>query len=174
MKVQRTSDSPPAVALVGPSNSGKTTLLEKLLQELTGRGYRVATVKHAPEASSTDLPGSDSWRHLVAGSAATALYGPGKLVITYQDPGDYTVAELAGLVGAGCDLLLAEGFKHDPVAKIEVHRRGHAAPLEGLENVIATATDEPLPGETAQYSLEDVSGLADLIRERLLGPVTED
>ena len=60
---------PPIVSIVGKSESGKTTLLEKLITELKSRGYRVATVKHAPNESSFDEPGKDSWRHVRAGSA---------------------------------------------------------------------------------------------------------
>jgi molybdopterin-guanine dinucleotide biosynthesis adapter protein len=165
--------TPPVVAVVGPSNSGKTTLVEKLLSELSARGYRVASVKHAPQESSVDLPGSDTWRHLRAGSAATALYAPDKLVLMYPDPGELTTADLARRFGAGFDLLLAEGFKQDPAPKIEVHRKGHAAPLEGIGNRIAVATDEPLPLEVPQYSLEDISGLVDLIRRAVIDPAAE-
>jgi molybdopterin-guanine dinucleotide biosynthesis adapter protein len=165
--------TPPVVAVVGPSNSGKTTLVEKLLSELSARGYRVASVKHAPQESSVDLPGSDTWRHLQAGSAATALYAPDKLVLMYPDPGELTTADLARRFGAGFDLLLAEGFKQDPAPKIEVHRKGHAAPLEGIGNRIAVATDEPLPFEVPQFGLEDVGGLVDLIRRVVIDPARE-
>lgn len=165
--------APPVVAVVGPSNSGKTTLVEKLIRELSARGYRVATVKHAPQESSVDLPGSDTWRHLQAGSAATALYAPDKLVLMYPDPGVITTADLARRFGAGYDLLLAEGFKQDAAPKIEVHRKGHAAPLEGIGNRIAVATDEPLPVDLPQYGLEDISGLVDLIQRAVINPAKE-
>ena len=59
MTMETALKPPPVVAVVGPTNSGKTTLVEKLIRELCARGYRVATVKHAPQESSVDLPGSD-------------------------------------------------------------------------------------------------------------------
>ena len=62
---------PPIVSIVGRSKSGKTTLIEKLVAELKERGYRVATIKHAREINFE--PGKDSWRHLEAGSQATAV-----------------------------------------------------------------------------------------------------
>jgi molybdopterin-guanine dinucleotide biosynthesis protein B len=165
--------APPVVAVVGPSNSGKTTLVEKIIRELKDRGFRVATVKHAPQESSVDLPGSDTWRHMQAGSAATALYAPDKLVLMYPDPGPITIADLARRFGADYDLLLAEGFKQDPAPKIEVHRKDHAAPLIGIKNRIAVATDEPLPDDVPQYALDDVRGLADLIQRVIIDPAPE-
>lgn len=173
MTMETALKTPPVVAVVGPSNSGKTTLVEKLIGELSARGYRVASVKHAPQESSVDLPGSDTWRHLQAGSAATGLYAPNKLVLMYPDPGELTTADLARRFGAGFDVLLAEGFKQDPAPKIEVHRRGHAAPLEGITNRLAVATDEPLPIDLPQYDLEDVGGLADLIQQAVITPARE-
>ena len=173
MTMGRYVTAPPVVAVVGPSDSGKTILVEKLIRELRARGYRVATVKHTPQESSVDQPGSDTWRHLQAGSAATALYAPDKLILMHPAPGPMTVADLARRFGAGYDLLLAEGFKQDPAPKIEVHRRGHAAPLEGIENRLAVVTDEPLPLDAPQYALDDVSGLADLIQQAIINPATE-
>ncbi len=64
---------PPIVSVVGKSKSGKTTLIEKLIQELKSRGYRVATIKHIPQGVSFDEPGKDSWRHLQAGSEAASF-----------------------------------------------------------------------------------------------------
>jgi molybdopterin-guanine dinucleotide biosynthesis protein B len=164
----------PALTVVGPSKSGKTTLVEKLVRELSTRGYRVATVKHAPQESSIDLPGSDTWRHLQAGSAATMLYAADTLVLMRPDPGVMAIADLATLFGPGFDLLLAEGFKHDPAPKIEVHRKDHAVPLEGIRNRIAVATDEPLPLNVPHYALDDTAGLADLIQRRVMGQATEE
>jgi len=91
----------------------------------------------------------------------------------YPDPGVITTADLARRFGAGFDLLLAEGFKQDAAPKIEVHRKGHAAPLEGIQNRIAVATDEPLPVDLPQYGMEDVSGLVDLIQRAVIHPATE-
>ena len=54
---------PPIVSVIGKSKSGKTTLIEKFVQELKSRGYRMATIKHIPRGVSFDEPGKDSWRH---------------------------------------------------------------------------------------------------------------
>ncbi len=66
----------PIVSIIGSSNSGKTTVIEKLIQELKSRGYRVATIKHTPQEVFFDEVGKDSWRHIQAGSEATILSSP--------------------------------------------------------------------------------------------------
>jgi len=75
---------PPVVSIVGRAKSGKTTLLERLIGELTSRGYRVATIKHTPQGMSFDKPDKDSWRHLQAGSKATIACSPDKASLFTQ------------------------------------------------------------------------------------------
>jgi len=65
---------PPIVSIIGESKSGKTTLIEKLISELKSRGYRVASIKHSVHKLDFDKAGKDSWRHLQAGSSATAMF----------------------------------------------------------------------------------------------------
>ena len=72
---------PPIVSIVGKSEAGKTTLIQKLIQELKSRGYRVATIKHVPQDLVFDERGKDSWRHVEAGSEITAISSPDKLVL---------------------------------------------------------------------------------------------
>ena len=72
---------PPVVSIVGKSKSGKTTVIERLIQELNSRGYRVATIKHAPQGTSFDEPGKNSWRHIEAGSEATVVSSPDNVVL---------------------------------------------------------------------------------------------
>ncbi len=72
---------PPIVSVIGNSESGKTNLIEKLIQELKSRGYRVATIKHIPQGVNFDEPGKDSWRHIQAGSEATAISSSDRIVL---------------------------------------------------------------------------------------------
>jgi molybdopterin-guanine dinucleotide biosynthesis adapter protein len=72
---------PPIVSIVGKSKSGKTTLVEKLIQELKSRSYRVATIKHIPQEVGFDETGKDSWREIQAGSEATAVSSSDKIVL---------------------------------------------------------------------------------------------
>jgi len=102
---------PPIVSIVGKSSSGKTTLLEKLIKELKSRGYRVATVKHAPRESSFDEPGKDSWRHVRAGSEAAVISSSDKLVLIKPLGGEAGFEQIAHLLGEDYDIILAEGFQ---------------------------------------------------------------
>ncbi len=163
----------PIVSIVGRSKSGKTTLIEKLVGELKLRGYGVATIKHTPEGIVFDEPGKDSWRHIQAGSEATALSSPDKLVLIKPVTREPNLDEIAYLFGEEQDIILAEGFKQDEAPKIEVHRREAGPPLGKVKKLIAIATDEHLETETRQFSLEDIAGLASLLEEGFIKPQRE-
>jgi len=163
----------PIISIVGKSKSGKTTLLEKLTQELKSRDYRVATIKHAPNGMTFDESGKDSWRHIQAGSEATVISSPDKIVLV--KPVDHSLAldEIAPLFGEDYDIILTEGFKQDNAPKIEVHRRQVGTPFSSLKKLIAIVTDEPLETKTRQFSLDDIKGLADLLENGFIKPQRE-
>jgi len=161
------------VSIVGKSKSGKTTLLEKLIPELESRGYQAATIKHTPEDVSLDEPGKDSWRHMQAGSRATIISSPTRMTLIKKVSPGTKLEEMAGLFGEDYDIVLAEGFKQDTAPKIEVHRREAGPPLEGVEGIVAIATDEDLDTETRQFSLDDVAGLVDLLENEVIKPYQE-
>ena len=161
---------PAIVSIVGSSHSGKTTLIEKLIRELKSRGYRVATIKHAPQGAAFDEPNKDSWRHLQAGSEATIVGSKDKLVLIKPVASDITLDEIARLLGEDYDIILTEGFKQGNASKIEVHRKEAGPLLSDIKKLIAIATDEPLETKTRQFSLEDIKGLADLIEEDFIKP----
>ncbi len=163
----------PIVSIVGKSKSGKTTLREKLIRELKSRGYRVGTIKHAHQGTSFDEPGKDSWRHIDAGSEATAVSSPDKLVLIKPVAPDITLDEIAHFFGEDYDIILAEGFKQGSAPKIEVHRKEVGLPLSGIKKLIAIATDEILETKTRQFSLEDITGLADFLEKGFIKPQRE-
>ena len=164
---------PPVVSIVGKSKSGKTTLIEKLLGELKSRGYRVATVKHTAEKLSFDEPGKDSWRHIQAGSEATLISSPDKVVLIKPTGTKTSLEQIARLIGEDYDIILTEGFKVSNAPKIEVHRKQAGPPLASVSKLIAIATDEPLETKTRQFSLEDSKGLADLLEKGFIVPQRE-
>src|SRR5512139_3009548 len=112
----------PIVSIVGKSDSGKTTLIEKLIAELTNRGFRVATIKHNRHGFDIDHEGKDSWRHKRAGAVATVVASPVRIALIEDTTRDYDLAEIRNLYIRNADIVLAEGYKHNPHPKIEVFR----------------------------------------------------
>jgi len=113
----------PIISIVGRSNTGKTTLIEKLVPELCLRGYRVATIKHAASGFEIDREGKDSWRHKKAGAFKTILISPTELALMEVFEREYSVEELVALYIKDADLVLLEGHKNNPYPKIEMLRK---------------------------------------------------
>ena len=164
---------PPIVSIVGKSKSGKTTLIEKLIKELKLRGYRVATIKHVPQDIAFDEPDKDSWRHIQAGSEATTISSPNKVVLIKPVTQEPTLGEIIRFFGEDYDIILTEGFKEGNAPKIETHRKESGPPLEAVKKLAAIVTDEPLETRTRQFSFEDVKGLADFLEEGFIKPQRE-
>lgn len=139
---------PPAVAIVGKKNSGKTTLVVALAGRLKRAGYRVVTIKHGHHAFESDEPGRDSWRHFNEGEAeASIMCGSGKVALTMRIDGEPDPLQLVRdfYTGRGYQVVLVEGFKHGPLPKIEIFRRGvHPHPIHdpGSSEVLAFVTDD--------------------------------
>lgn len=164
---------PPIVSVIGKSKSGKTTLIEKLVQELKSRGYRVATIKHIPRGVNFDEPGKDSWRHIQAGSEATAVSAPDKIVMIRPVGQDVTLDEIAHLLGEDYDIILTEGFKQGNAPKIEVHRKDVGPPLKNIRKLIGIVTDELLETKRRQFSPDDIEDIADLLEKGFIKPQAE-
>jgi molybdopterin-guanine dinucleotide biosynthesis protein B len=159
------------IGIVGWKNNGKTTLVVRLLEHLTARGYRVSTVKHAHHSAQLEEPGKDSHRHRMAGAAEVMLATSRRWVLFHELQGDSEppLDELLGRM-APVDLVVVEGFKRFPHPKVEVHRQERATPLLAADDpsIIAVASDEPLPGlRIPVLDLDDVPAIAALILERL-------
>jgi molybdopterin-guanine dinucleotide biosynthesis protein MobB len=160
----------PVVSVVGKSDSGKTTLMERLIRELTDRGYRVGSVKHHVHDFDIDVPGKDSWRHSRAGAAVTLVSSPSKLGMTRVMDHEATREELLGLAH-DVDILLTEGYRRAGNVRIEVSRRARSTELvcESSE-LFALVTDnaELEIGAVPVFALDDVRGLADLVEGTFL------
>ena len=159
----------PIVCVVGKKGVGKTYVMGKLVAELKGRGYRVATVKHSSHDFDLDREGKDSWQHAQAGSDAVVISSPQKFALVRSVDHDNTLGELSRFIGLDFDIVLAEGFKQDKAAKIEVHR-GELGPdlVCGREELLAVVTDETIERNVPQYPSDDAAGLVDLIEKRYL------
>ncbi|MGH2361403.1 MAG: molybdopterin-guanine dinucleotide biosynthesis protein B [bacterium] len=164
----------PVISIVGRSDSGKTTLIERLVPVLAGRDYRVATVKHHHgDYFEADTRGKDSWRHGQAGAVATALCARHQLAIFLKTEARVPLEDVVRqLVSARFDLVLTEGFKDGPFPKIEVVRAALCQPplCRREDGLIALVTDADWKLGVARFGLDDVGPIADFIA-RFLSPV---
>ncbi len=158
------------LGVAGYSGSGKTTLMEGVIPLLTQHGLRVSVIKHAHHSVDLDTPGKDSWRHREAGAHEVMLATDQRWALLHELRGG-PQPSLSALVSrmSSCDLVLVEGFKHEPIAKIEVHRRASGKPLlyPNDANVIAICTDARLATDLPTFTLDDYAGVATFIMHKL-------
>ena len=164
-------DRPKVILIVGYKKVGKTTLIEKLIPELSRRGYRVGTVKHhhSDFPVSVDTAGTDTWRHRQAGAASVALATPTDIAMFRDSESSISLDQIVSTLGA-IDIVLVEGFHEEPRAKIEVRSAQHDEPLCLADNhllavVGRTERDEAVPG----FSPDSIKPLVDLIEKKILG-----
>lgn len=166
----------PVVSIVAKSGTGKTTLVEKLIRILTGRGYRVGALKHDAHRFEMDHEGKDSWRMTQAGAATTVITSPAKIAMIRMNrdekepPLEQTLEDLF----ADVDIVLTEGFKKSGMPKIEVNRQARSEKLlcrgdEFDPTLIAVASDRVLELDVPVFDLNDAEGICDFIVARFLG-----
>ena len=160
----------PIISIVGRSNTGKTTLIEKLVPELCRRGYHVATIKHAAGGFEIDRKGKDSWRHKKAGAYKTIIISPTELAMTEVFEREYSVEELIDLYIKDADVVLLEGHKNNPYPKIEMLRKDFdSLPRDGIEHQwIAVVGDEKQDVGIPHFQTDEIQKLVDLLEERYL------
>ena len=161
---------PPILCFVGRSNSGKTTLIERLIPALVQQGYRLATIKHAGHGFNLDTEGKDSWRHKRAGASTVIVTTKGSLAMFTDVDEEVKVEELRErYVSTGTDLIIAEGWKSEGYPKIVVVR-DHVGEVEvSPEGLLALVSNKPLdgvPGGVPLLDPDDIAGLAALIAKR--------
>src|SRR5512132_3422858 len=161
---------PPILCFVGRSNSGKTTLIERLIPALVQQGYRLATIKHAGHGFNLDTEGKDSWRHKRAGADTVIVTTKGSLAMFTDIDEEVKVEELRErYVSTGTDLIIAEGWKSEGYPKIVVVR-DHVGEVEvSPEGLLALVSNKPLervPADVPVLDPDDVAGLAALIAKR--------
>lgn len=154
--------------IIGWKNSGKTTLMARLIDEFTNRGLTVSAVKHAHHSFDIDHPGRDSYRFRDSGARQVALISPKRWALMHElrDEEKPEFEEVLSHIGP-CDLVLVEGFKMGPFPKIEARSprsltRGRLS--DDDPQIMAVAYDGemdtgPLPG----FNANDIAGIADFI-----------
>lgn len=159
---------PQIICIVGRSQSGKTTLIEKLIPVLKRKGYRIGTIKHSHHIFDFDKTGKDSWRHKDAGAEAVIIASPGKIAMV-KDDHQGTLESLLDYFD-DLDLVITEGYKGARQPKIEVVRaaRHDDALLRDDRHLVAVVTDADFDIKLPVFGLEDIDNLADFIVEKFL------
>ena len=159
---------PQMISIVGRSQSGKTTLIEKLIPALKRRGHKIGTIKHSHHIFDFDKTGKDSWRHKDAGAETVIIASPGKIAMVKND----YLGSLDGLQRFfdDLDLIITEGYKKEDKPKIEVVRAARHADvlLENDKHLVAVVSDVELQLNVPVFDLEDVDRLADFIEDKYL------
>ena len=159
----------PQIAFVGRHNSGKTTFLLAVLPHLRDAGLRVGYLKHASAGFEIDHPEKDSYRIRRTGVLQTIVAGDRHVAIIDDAEAPDLRSVVDRYVRADLDLLVIEGFKREPVAKIEIARAALGRELLCAADplLVATVTDFPAGTSVRAFGLDDAAGVAHLIRERL-------
>lgn len=159
---------PPVLSIVGKSESGKTTLIEKIIPELKRRGYRVGIVKHAHHGFEMDRKGKDSYRHRLAGADTVMIASPGQIAMVKDVPNE-CLDDLVPFFG-DMDILISEGFKRDRAPKIEVYRKERHDQPACLKDdtLLAMVSDTPLELSVPQFASDDIDAITEFIVARFL------
>lgn len=164
--------NPPVVSIISKKNSGKTTLIEKLIPELKQRGYKVGTVKHDTHGFNIDHEGKDTWRHKEAGAETVVISSPWKISLIKDVDTEIPLEQIASLYFSDMDIVITEGYKKAGMPQIEVFRSSaHKSPIHSNDRqntLIAMVSDVPLDLEVPCFDRNDVNGVADFIEQRFL------
>ena len=162
----RLAQAGPVLAVVGWSGSGKTTLLEFLVSRLAARGLRVNIVKHSHHDIELEPPQKDSARLRMAGAAEVMVASPYRYAILRElrGEGEPPLAEQIARL-APADLTLVEGYKWEPLPKLEVYRPALGRPPLYADDplVVAVASDAPATGDVSGRTWLDLNAPEDVL-----------
>jgi molybdopterin-guanine dinucleotide biosynthesis protein B len=151
------------IGFAGWSGSGKTTLIEQVIALLEARGLVVSLIKHAHHEFEIDYPAKDSHRHRHAGCREVLVTSANRWALVHELRGgpELSLAEALRRLSP-CDLVLVEGFKHEPIPKIEIYRRAVGKPALHPDDphVVAVASDAPLATPLPQLDINDPAAVA--------------
>ena len=156
--------------ITGWKNSGKTHLMERLVEEFKNRSLSVSTIKNAHHGFDVDQPGKDSFRHRQAGAQEVLVASEKRWVLMHENYNELqpTLTDLIKKLSK-VDLVLVEGFKQDKHPKIEVVRKERDRDLiaNGDPTILALATDVEIPIDKTCLDLNDTIAIANFIGDYL-------
>lgn len=154
----------PVISVVGYANSGKTTVLRKIIGELKLRGYKVAIIKHHGGDFDIDHEGKDTYKHMEAGAITTMLSSPNKFAMVSKLEQEKTLDELISYI-ENVDIIITEGYKKENKPKIEVFRKSNNS--ERIKNIekelVAVISDDEITEDISKFSFENIKGVVDFI-----------
>ena len=156
------------IGLAGWSGAGKTTLLSRVIPHLLSQGLRVSVIKHAHHAFDVDVPGKDSWVHRKSGATEVLVSSTARWALMHElrGAGEPRLPELLAKMSP-VDLVVVEGFKREPLCKIEVHRLANAKALLFPDDpeIVGIATDAAVETSLPVAHLDDVQAVVAMMRK---------
>ena len=154
--------------IIGRSGSGKTTVITKLIPEITARGYKVSTIKHTHHAFDVDKPGKDSYSHRLAGATEVLVGSAKKWALIHEKKKDNEEDNINTLVSRmeKVDLVLVEGFKNLNHSKMEIFRKDLKKPtlFDNDNSIVALISNSEIPeAGIPRFTPSDIKGIADFI-----------
>jgi molybdopterin-guanine dinucleotide biosynthesis protein B len=163
------------IGLAGWSGAGKTTLLTRLIPHLLKEGLSLSAIKHAHHDFDVDVPGKDSWRHREAGATEVLVSSDRRWALMHElhEAPELHLFELLQKL-TPVDLVVVEGFKREPLPKIEVHRAGNGKPFLFPDdpNIVGIVADISVETRLPSAHLNDISAIATLV-QRAAMPMEE-
>ena len=157
----------PVIGFVGYSNSGKTLVVSSMIKILSGRGYRVASLKHASHGYDMDIPGKDSWQHYESGAEKVVVVGPSSFTFRQRCAAPPTLNYILSMVN-DVDIILLEGFKTEPVPKVVIIREEvQTERIEINSEALAVVSDMAFKLDIPLFSFNQLDLLADYLLDIL-------
>lgn len=165
----------PTISIVGRSNAGKTTLIEKLIPEIKRRGYNIATIKHTGHNFDIDKRGKDSWRHAQAGADTVFICSAGKIAMVKRTTKEILLSEIiTSFREDEVDIILTEGYKRETWPKIEVLGREREATLlrgdksKSLVAIVGDKSDKTINKCIPHFGSDETVKIVDFLEENFL------
>ena len=154
----------------GYSGSGKTTLIEKLIPLFNQQGYSVSLIKHAHHDFDIDVPGKDSWRHRRAGAREVLISSDNRWALMHElgEEGEPSLSAHLSRISP-CDFVFVEGYKHEPIPKIEIHHKAAMKPFHFPDDphVVAIACDVEIETALPRFHPDRADLIAQFIKKHL-------